>query len=29
MSRAQKQLWQEVVNDYYNDANYWLIGEVA
>ena len=26
---ANKRLWQEVVNDYYNDANYWLIGEVA
>lgn len=29
MSKAQKQLWQQVVNDYYNEANFYLVTEVA
>lgn len=29
MSKAQQKLWNRVVNDYYNDANYWLLGEEA
>lgn len=26
---ANNKLWQEVVNDYYNEANYYLVTEVA
>lgn len=29
MSKAQKQLWKQVVDDYYNEANFYLITEVA
>ena len=29
MSKAQKQLWQKVVDDYYKEANYYLVTEVA
>lgn len=29
MSKYQKKLWQRVVDDYYAEANYYLVTEVA
>lgn len=29
MSKSQKQLWQKVVDDYYKEANYYLVTKVA
>lgn len=29
MSKKQRKLWQQVVDDYYNEANYYLVTEVA
>lgn len=29
MSKAQQKLWNRVVDDYYNEANYYLVTEVA
>lgn len=29
MSKAQQQLWNKVVDDYYNEANFYLVTEVA
>lgn len=29
MSKSQQQLWEQVVNDYYKEANYYLVTEVA
>lgn len=29
MSKSQRQLWQKVVDDYYKEANYYLVTKVA
>lgn len=29
MSKKQRKLWQQVVDDYYNEANFYLVTEVA
>lgn len=29
MSKAQKQLWNRVVDDYYKEANFYLVTEAA
>ena len=29
MTKSQKQLWRQVVDDYYNEANFYLVTEVA
>lgn len=29
MSKQQQQLWNKVVDDYYNEANFYLVTEVA